>query len=79
MESVSGDISTTSRALEAQVTSRLTVVDKLRATNELITGITWSAQADFGYVPAAYVDGSFLVVGSRSGSLTFLRYVYINL
>ncbi|KAF8884432.1 putative zinc-finger of transcription factor IIIC complex-domain-containing protein, partial [Gymnopilus junonius] len=39
-----------------------------------IVCIDWTRQVDFGILPAPGVDGSLLVLGSRAGCLTFLRY-----
>lgn len=38
------------------------------------TGIEWSPQPDWGLTPAPPIDASLLAVGSRAGSITFLRY-----
>ncbi|KAF5309828.1 hypothetical protein D9619_010322 [Psilocybe cf. subviscida] len=41
-----------------------------------ITTIAWTPQADFGFEPTPRLDGSLLVLGSRAGYLTFLRYAH---
>ncbi|KAG5720984.1 putative transcription factor tau subunit sfc9, partial [Termitomyces sp. T112] len=38
-----------------------------------VTCLTWSRQADFGINPAPVVDGSFLVLGTRGGTIVFFR------
>jgi hypothetical protein len=37
-------------------------------------GIEWTTQADFGILPAPWINGSLLILGSRAGILTFLRF-----
>ncbi|KAF9004682.1 transcription factor IIIC subunit delta N-term-domain-containing protein [Cyathus striatus] len=39
-----------------------------------VVSITWTLQADFGAQPAASVDGSLLICGSRGGTVIFFRY-----
>ncbi|GLB43382.1 hypothetical protein LshimejAT787_1302830 [Lyophyllum shimeji] len=38
-----------------------------------VTSIAWSPQADFGIDPAPILDASFLTLGTRGGTLMFLR------
>ncbi|TEB30888.1 hypothetical protein FA13DRAFT_1754967 [Coprinellus micaceus] len=49
-----------------------------RSTEEILqsqsTCMCWTSELDFGLVPHPPVDGSLLIVGSRAGSLAFLRY-----
>ncbi|KAF8962108.1 transcription factor IIIC subunit delta N-term-domain-containing protein [Flammula alnicola] len=39
-----------------------------------IISIEWTPQVDFGIEPTPWIDCSLLVLGSRAGHLTFLRY-----
>ncbi|KAF8192909.1 hypothetical protein BJ912DRAFT_961343 [Pholiota molesta] len=39
-----------------------------------IVCIGWTPQIEFGIEPAPWLDGSLLILGSRSGHLTFMRY-----
>ncbi|KNZ77392.1 Putative transcription factor tau subunit sfc9 [Termitomyces sp. J132] len=43
-------------------------------SSPIFLGLTWSRQADFGINPAPVVDGSFLVLGTRGGTIVFFRF-----
>ncbi|CAA7270424.1 unnamed protein product [Cyclocybe aegerita] len=48
-------------------------LSKLRHTSQIVC-IEWTPQVDFGITPTPCLDASLLVLGSRAGYLTFLRY-----
>ncbi|KJA14204.1 hypothetical protein HYPSUDRAFT_195326 [Hypholoma sublateritium FD-334 SS-4] len=39
-----------------------------------VVSIEWTSQIDYGFEPAPWVDSSLLILGTRSGHLTFLRH-----
>ncbi|KAJ7574378.1 transcription factor IIIC subunit delta N-term-domain-containing protein [Mycena floridula] len=43
-----------------------------------VTSVAWTKQPEFGITPASRVDASILVIGTRAGSVLFLRYEPIS-
>lgn len=60
--------------LQAQVVSEF-YPSRYVSCNIESTGIEWTPQVNFGMVPTPWLDGSLLVLGTRAGYVTLLRYV----
>lgn len=67
------------QVLQAQITCELFPNDAqiiritLVADSSCESGSSWSSQIDFGITPDSLTDGSLLAVGTRAGSVMFLR------
>lgn len=69
------DKRTISVVLRAQVICKLLHLINFHKFNKsTILGIEWTTQADFGILPAPWINGSLLILGTRAGILTFLRF-----
>lgn len=71
------DEQTLGSILQAQITCRFISSKEDFYQLRHFTGLEWTPQVDFGISPTLQLDGSLLILGSRAGYITLLRYVLV--